>query len=318
MTEQKRWSKYQFKDRAEPKGSADALERAKRALVPIRSSDHQPHMQYLCSCEDCVEKNIYNVAKDYNARILLLEGAPRRKTVANNLGQAVFAIQRLRDALVGLDDISRELLGMPAKDDPDIIKFYLTRYRWYDLADVTGLPQPERDDAPASDGRLVERLEALELYISKTLEEFVGDPEEENLRLDKGGSTNLMKEELGPPPWYLAKICWYFFHNYRPGVATASENGPFLHFVNSIHEFATGEVEESSAILNWAKKLARPARHHDEVIQEYFRMEIERDELKEEPPTRKRDARIAELEAKLPIQLEKLMEATKAMGFRNL
>lgn len=319
MTEKKRWSMNQSRARAQPRGSIDALDRAKRALVPIfRSSEHQPELKTICSCEDCLEKNVRDVAGDYNARVLLLEGAPRRKTVANNLAQAVSAIRVLRDALVGLDDFSRKLLSMPEKDDPDIIRFYLTRSRWYESAEAADLPQPEPEDAPASYGRHVERLEALERYVSQTLEEFVGDPEEEDLRTDRGGSTNLMKEEIGPPAWYLVKMCWYFFQTYRPGEATASENGPFLHFCNCVHEFATGEVEENPAVLYWAKKIARPARHHDEVIHEYFRMEIERDELKTDPPTRERDARIAELEAQLPIQLEKLMEATKAMSFRNL
>jgi hypothetical protein len=126
-----------------------------------------------------------------------------------------------------------------------------------------------------------------------------------------------LKERFGPPAWYIVRHGWIFFENCRPGEATGSENGPFLRFVNHVYEYATGETEENSTLLNWIKKLARRLRHHDVLLQRLGPLEVELDDLKLDPPTPERDARIAQLEAELPALRQEVVDAFMALGHRN-
>ena len=99
--------------------------------------------------------------------------------------------------------------------------------------------------------------------------------------------------------------------------ATASETGPFPQFVNCVYEYATGEIEENSTLLNWIKKLARLLRHHDKLLQKLGPLEVELDELKLDPQTPEGDARIAQLEAQLPALREEVVNALVATNHRN-
>jgi hypothetical protein len=145
----------------------------------------------------------------------------------------------------------------------------------------------------------------------------VGWDEEEGVSFDRGGNTNLMKERFGPPTWHIVKNCWYFFENCRPGEATASDTGPFLKFVNSVYEYATGEIEENSTLLNWIKKLARPLRHHDKLLQKLGPLEVELDDLKLDPQTPERETRITQLETQLLGLREEVVNAYVAANYQN-
>ena len=312
MDEPERWSRFKYQGRNEPKGSPDALRRAKLALGPL-TLEHEPRLQVLCPCENCVERNIRDVAAEFNARRLVIEGAPRKKTVADNMRRVRDGARFFAETLVALDDYSRDRLLIPCKfleyDDPIL--------RPYKAAQGMDLPKPETAEMPASDGPLVERLRALAEYVDWRLEEFTGWDEEEGVSFDRGGNTNLMKERFGPPTWHIVKDCWYFFENCRPGEATASETGPFLQFVNSVYEYATGEIEENSTLLNWIKKLARLLRHHDKLLQKLGPLEVELDELKLDPQTPERDAHIARLKAQLPALREEVVNALVATNHRS-
>lgn len=311
MNEPERWSRLKYRGRNEPKGSTDALERAKFELGPL-TSEHQPHLLHLCPCEKCVEENIIAAVSEFNARALVIKGAPRKKTVVENIQRARDAAQSFAQTLIALDDHSRNYLLIPSKyiggGDP-ISSAYEKGQGMY-------LPRPETEDEPACDGVLVEQLWALADYFDWKLSPFTGW-EEDDAPVDKGGNTNLMMEHFGAPAWYLVRHCWLLFENCRPGEATASENSPFVAFVNCVHEYATGNIEENSTLLNWIKKLARSLRHHDNLLKRLGPLEVELDELKLDPPASQRDARIAELETQLPALRNEAVEALLACGHRN-
>jgi hypothetical protein len=307
-----RWSRFRYQGRNEPKGSPDALRRAKLALGPL-TLEHNPHLKVLCPCENCIDRNIRNVAAEFNARRLVIEGAPRKKTVADNMRRVRDGARFFAETLVALDDYSRDLLLIPYK----LLEYDAPILRLYKAAQGMDLPKPETAETAAADGPLVERLRALEEYVDRCLEDFTGWDEEETVSFDRGGNTNLMKERFGPPAWHIVKNCWYFFENCRPGEATASETGPFLQFVNCVYEYATGEIEENSTLLNWIKKLARLLRHHDNLLQKLGPLEVELDELKLDPQTPERDAHIARLEAQLPALREEVVNALVATNHRN-
>jgi hypothetical protein len=98
-----RWSRFKYRGRNEPKGSRDALERAKLALGAL-TSEHEPHLKQLCPCEKCVEQNIIDIVTEFNTRRLIIDGAPRKKTVVNNLQHLREAARFFGEALVALDD----------------------------------------------------------------------------------------------------------------------------------------------------------------------------------------------------------------------
>jgi hypothetical protein len=306
-----RWSMMKHRGRDAPKGSVEALERAMAELGPL-TTRHEPKLEVLCPCEACVETNIRGLATEFNARSLLIEGAPRRKTVVDNLRRVAEAATELAAALVALDDYSRKhpLIASKYLQGQDPIT------RAYKTAEGMHLPTPETEENPASDGVIVPRLLALHEYVSWRVDELAGWSEPDT-PVDKGGNTNLLKERFGPPAWYIVRHAWVLFENCKPGEATASENGPFLRFVNHVYEYATGETEENSTLLNWIKKLARLLRHHDLLLQRLGPLEVELDDLKLDPPTPERDARIAQLEATLPALRQEVVDAFLVLGHCN-
>ncbi len=142
----------------------------------------------------------------------------------------------------------------------------------YEAAAANTLPQPETEEL-ASDGRFVETVRALEHHVTMRLEWLTGDDQSETE--DKGGNTNLLKEQFGPQAWYIVRRCWIVFENCRPGEATASESGAFAAFVNAVYEYATGKTEENSTLLNWTKKLAKLLRRHDTLLEKLGTHEAE-------------------------------------------
>jgi hypothetical protein len=168
MNEQGRWSRIKHRGRDAPRGDRDALERAIKLLGAL-DSQHKDHLLYLCPCGRCVEKNIVDVATEFNRRELLMEGAPRKKTVADNLRHVSEAASNLADALVGLDNYSREYLGV--LDELDRIRPIVNAY---EAAAASALPKPETELEPASDGRFVETLLALKYYVSLRLRQLRG------------------------------------------------------------------------------------------------------------------------------------------------
>lgn len=254
------------------------------------------------------------MAEEYNAEVIILEGAPRVKTVEGNLRRARDAAKALGDALAGLDDYSRGWLEIPAP----MLEYRKGPYdspylRGYETARGMHLPTPERE-RPASDGNIVEQMRALESYINEGLTRFV----KKHARDNKGGNTNLILKETGAPAYNFVLDGWSYFENHRPGEATASENGPLLQFLNCVYEFATGEVDENSTIHNWAKKIARPKRRERELWEEGDRLQAEQDELYSKPPTPESRARVAAIQDRIRVVGKALPEAIAELSHRKL
>lgn len=291
-----------------PRGNSHALSRAKEELKPF-DPHHRDDLLYLCSCEKCVEKFIVDIAIAYNERVLRIERAPRLKTVHENLTLVAKAARSLADELIALDDYSREHLIVLDRFDQCTILAYQ-----YEAAAASRLPKP-RSAEMDSDGDLVKDLLALERYIASRLRDVAGWNASD--AIDKGGNTNVMKQKLGPPAAYLINCCWYAFENCRPGEATSSENGPFVKFLNSVHEFATGKIEENTTLLNWTKKLAKPMRRHDVLVQDFFKLENELERLRSEPESELSNAQIAKLEAEIERAKTTLFEALREINPTN-
>jgi hypothetical protein len=311
MPARERWSLMKFRGKDAPAGPFEALESAKAELGPF-TFEHEPKLLTLCPCERCVEDSIRELATEFNRRRLIIDGAPRSKNVADNLTRVALAAGELAEALKLLDDYSRDELLIPTKylDDRDPIA------RLYNEAHGVDLPTPETAEKAALDGAIVQRLLALEEYVSYRLDRFTSWRGFDT-PVDKGGNTNLLKERYGPPAWWMVRHAWIVFENCRPGQAKSTEDSPFHRFVNHIYEFATGETEENSTLLNWIKKLARALRYHDALLERLGPLEVELDDLKLDPPTPERDARISQLSAELPALRQRVVDALLALGHSN-
>lgn len=119
MNAPERWSRFGYRGRNEPKRGRGVLERAKTAIGPFELK-HDSGTES-CSCEKCMEQAIDKAATVFNTRRLVLEGAPRKKTVFENLTRVREGARSFANLLLALDDYSRnELLNsLPFRsDDP--------------------------------------------------------------------------------------------------------------------------------------------------------------------------------------------------------
>lgn len=300
------WSNIKLAGSTAPKGDREDLENAKRELAPFRS-EHRDDLLYLCPCEKCVEKLILDIAVKFNARNLLIQGAPRLKTMQDSIQRVSDAARTLAYTLIELDDYCRDYLV--ELDDVDQVHLG----RLYQKAAASKLPTPETNDSPASNGLFAETLLSLADYVSMRSGDLRGWRPSESV-VDRGGNTNVIKRTFGPGGAYLVSWCWAAFENCRPETATASENGPFVRFVNAVYSYATGEIEENSTLLNWIKKLAKPLRQHDRCLQRFGGLESELEDLRAKAPTAASKLRIAELESEMEIAKEAMFEATQAVS----
>jgi len=76
--------------------------------------------------------------------------------------------------------------------------------------------------------------------------------------LDRGGNTNLFKEEHGSPDSNLVKTGWIVFETFQPGKARGTTtNGAFHEFLGHVYGYATGKDPENySGLAVWIKTLA--------------------------------------------------------------
>jgi hypothetical protein len=98
LTVPERWSRFKYRGRNGPKGSRDALERAKLVLGPL-TSGHEPRLQVLCPCATCVEQNIIDIVTEFNARRLVIDGA---------LSKHYFSDQRIWSSEGGTKNLASE------------------------------------------------------------------------------------------------------------------------------------------------------------------------------------------------------------------
>lgn len=87
--------------------------------------------------------------------------------------------------------------------------------------------------------------------------------------VDKGGNTNLFKENSRSPDCNLVVDGWRVFERFRPNEAKGTEGGVFHAFLQCVYEYATGnEAESHSGVTTWIKTLAGPLRDLDDLLTE--------------------------------------------------
>lgn len=288
-----------------PKGNRDDLEAAKRQLRPFRS-EHLDGLLHLCPCEPCAEKWIVDIAARFNRQKLLIQHAPRPKAMVQAFQEISDAASRLASSLIQLDDYSRDYLVNLDTFDAAVFG------RSYASAAAHALPTPETEENGATDGLFAETLLKLASYVSRRSEHLIEGNGVKGA-VDKGGNTNVLKRRFGPVAIYLVDSCWDAFENQRPGMATATEGGPFVTFVNAVYSYATGAIEENSTLQNWIKKRVKLHRHHIRCLRQYWQIETELHQLQELASEATRSS-ILELEQRLAKALEEIGVAGRALN----
>ena len=272
------WSfKLANADAALPVGSFEHFEQALHCLGPI-SSLHQeldPADWRHCVCIRCAGDEIQRLAVEYNENRILNRDAPRAKHVVNQAHLIQRSAEQLLDAILGMDDYCRKAFrDYGHHNEVGDLPVYAG---YFD----DGLPDPEDDSGSLWVQNLL-GLRNAAMRVSTTFKQRRGAKQYEPA--DKGGNTNLFKENFGSPDRNLVIAGWRTFEKFRPKQAKGTEHGAFHEFLKHVFEYATGlDPEEYSSLSSWMKALASLLRQKDDMFDKYIAAEAELRFLKADP-----------------------------------
>lgn len=264
----KRWSfNLSDPDASLPRGSFEYFEQAINCLHPksLHQRDAAPNA---CTCFQCAGAAIQNLAVTYNAKTLLAANAPRAKDVVVQIEAVRDGAQQLLNCILALDDYARaqfQKYGGASSLDLPLYSGYFDEW--------------DEEDPEESDYEWVRNLSDLIKGANATLTGFrksrgIG----KNQRVDKGGNTNLFKEEKRSPDFNFVVDGWNLFEKFKPNEARGTEGGSFHLFLQYVYEYATGlEAEEHSSLSSWVKALAATLREISELSTKRARISSLRD-----------------------------------------
>jgi hypothetical protein len=213
-----------------------------------------------CACVACAGDAIQKLAVEYNTNRLLNEGAPRSKDVQNEFNAVLEASDKLLKALLGMNDYSRKAF------EPYSANLDLPVYLGYfdDEADP-----PSYDAYSDFDSEFVRNLVAVRNAAEVACAEYK-ERREKPTFADRGGNTNLFKEEHGSPDSNLVRNGWIVFETFQPGKARGTViNGAFHEFLGHVYGYATGQDPENySGLDGWIKALAGLLRQRQDCLGE--------------------------------------------------
>jgi hypothetical protein len=244
----KRWTIKVPQEKIDPAGSSDALAVAKEELAPFETKHSE---QGICRCEKCADKKIRQLATRFNKLRFAANGAPRAKDVPQKLDGLARKCRELAATFSSLDDYCRHWLltrRKPVAGEPDGRDLYKK-------AGAKDLPPPSLTDP--GDGKFVERLIALDMYVRLMSERF------EIWRLwnapypitDKGGNTNMFTQWYGTPNKRLVVGAFHLYEDFKPGAVRNTEFGSFHRFANAVFLYATGSRKGQSSLYPHIKGL---------------------------------------------------------------
>jgi hypothetical protein len=284
----------------EPAGPSEAALRAIKLLGPFKyKTDEEayqhPRPRYGCGMrvsEELAIDRVYTLATMFNGIQVLTDGAPRRKDIVQRLDKLEQAAAAFADVLESLDDVTRQRLQTAGTG--------IGLYReWFpnDLmtkANVDGLPRPSSADENTQCQWLIQ-LRALSQYAGAVRTNFLMSKGIDNPdQVDRGGNTNLIKEDFGSARYQLVHQGWHVYDMFRPDEATGTEGGPFHLFLCAIFEFATGELaEERSKLMPLVKRTCTLNRELKALYRRENELLLELNSL---PPNEARQPRICEIE----------------------
>lgn len=252
------WSfKLPNPDAALPRGPFCYHKRAEEYLRPISSLHREEKTQGdKCVCVRCAGNEIQALAVLYNSNTILNRNAPRAKAVALQVEAVRDSAQQLVKVILSLDDYARSAFQKFGGSGS------------LDLPTHAGCMDDYMEEDPEDlDCEWVRNLNALIGAANATSKGFRRSRGAGNGQLvDRGGNTNLYKQDSQSPDFNLVVDGWHLFEKFRPNEAKGTEGGSFHLFLQCIYEYATGlEAEQNSGLSTWIKVLAGPLRLMDDL-----------------------------------------------------
>jgi hypothetical protein len=256
--QKKRWRLYAPAEVSRPKGPREALLRAIEELAPYRGI----WVKEDGSCQKLSKRVaiqlVSGIARRFNFNEYVARDAPRFSDVVERLKEFERLSAQLAEHIEASDDLTLRILrlGFVELGHKDPLR------KLMEDADVQALSHPQGKRSPWA-----RRLFSLSKYAQVSEQRLVQRRERQGRSIDdRGGRTNMFKEDEGIPRWRLVIDLLYIHQIFKPGVATSTEGGPFHRFVLNVFEYATGKEGEVFAKVDyWIKKLVKATRD-DETL----------------------------------------------------
>jgi hypothetical protein len=239
----------------EPRGDNEALQAALACLGPFTGGKVG---KSAAEDREFAELQIYEISRFYNWERLLQAEFPRSKVVKDSLDEIIRGTAAAFRAIERMDDFTRFMFEACAHN-PNFSELY-------DTSDAQGLPLSSYRSQSDRDSPWLVKLNALHQLATaqkSVFEEIVGD--------DDGGRSNLFTDLHISAEYQLVERGWAVFDLFKPDQAKGTLNNPFVTFLQSIYEYATGKgasEEGAPALLNKIKPMIAHLRERKRILEE--------------------------------------------------
>jgi hypothetical protein len=254
--QKKPWRLHVPAEVSRPKGSREAFLRAIEELAPYRGIWVKEDGSRRKLSKKVAIQLVSGVARRFNFNEYVARDAPRFSEVVKRLKRFERLSAELAEHIEGLDDLTLRMLqlGFAGPHGKDRLR------KLMEDADVQALSHPHGKRSPWA-----RRLFSLSKCANLSLQRQVQRREQQGRSIsDRGGRTNMFKEDEGIPRWRLVTDLLYIHQTFKPSVATSTEGGPFHRFVLNVFEYATGkEGEVFAKVEYWIKRLVKATRDEE-------------------------------------------------------
>jgi hypothetical protein len=288
MTPPPKWTRRLTDEEVAPRESKDCLRRAVNKLGPFKHRLNIDAEQYgplggsgnrIPLSEEYAVGQVVRLADAFNRHLGLESTALRSKHVIDELNKLETLTGELTRHMRSLADETRHRLHTAGSGIDRFFDFCTSQ--WAEQADWRGLPVPGGDDEWDNQSPWIERLEGLSRYANETLGAFLISKGIDDVeKPDKGGNTNLFKEDFGSARWQFVSQAWHSFEAFKPGMSSGTEGGPFHLFLLDVFEYATGlDPEEHSKLMPYIKQVVPVNRKQAELTKREYALIEEQAEI---------------------------------------
>jgi hypothetical protein len=240
-----------------PKGPPEMLLRAMQQLAPYRGVDVAFEDGVVRKLSKRTAKQfIIGIARRYNYNEYVARDAPRFSDVLKRLEGFETLCAELAEYIDGSDELTLRILqlGFSKPDRKDRLGTLMR------AAEVEALKQVR-----GTSSLWARRLGSLSKCAGLCRERLLNRRAWQGRSIsDRGGRTNMFKEDEGIPRWRLVTDLLYIHELFKPGLATTTEGKSFHTFVLNVFEYATGKEGETFAKVDyWIKRLVRATRQEE-------------------------------------------------------
>jgi hypothetical protein len=217
--------------------------------------------------EEYAYEQVFGLAILYNRHALLDSNAPRVKNLMNELGEIETASGELARLIEQSSDETRRILCTAGTGVGRFLMDWTSPL--CKAADVSGLPRPAAAERPAEKSGWAKRLQALSEYCCDCQRTYLISRGINSIdAADRGGNTNLYREQYGTARWFLAKEGWFVHELFKPGTSKGTDGGSFHRFLLATLEYAIDRPpDEEPSLMPNIKLACKVNRQHQDIAQ---------------------------------------------------